>query len=109
MPTDICRRDAFFVRVMMMKVLMPIMNPICVYFWPNGFLRTPAKSGSDALRAAFDTATLGDQPKGLYLNGTDPWPPGKEAKSDENRVALWKDSVEYAGITAKDTKLVNWS
>jgi hypothetical protein len=38
-----------------MKVIFPIIYLIFVALWPNGFLRTPAKSATDVLRAAFDT------------------------------------------------------
>lgn len=105
MPTDICRRDNFFVRVVVMKIIMPILNPIFVYFWPNGFLRTTAKSATDALYAAFDTETLGERPKGIYLNGTSPWPPSKEARDKNKRRALWNDSVAYSGIVEGDTTI----
>ncbi|KAI9155029.1 Short-chain dehydrogenase iccH [Paramyrothecium foliicola] len=108
MPTDICRRDNFFVRVMVMKVIMPVLNPVCSYFWPNGFLWTTTKSGADVLYAAFDTKTLGDSPKKVYLNGTDPWPISKEARDDGNRQALWRDSVEYLSMTKRDTALSDW-
>jgi hypothetical protein len=109
MPTDICRRDGFFVRVIAMKLLMPILNPISVYLWPNGFLRTTTKSASDVLRAALDTENLGDQPKGYYLNGTDPWPTSKEAQDNKKREALWKDSIAFANVTERDTVLVELS
>ena len=108
MPTDICRRDGFVVRFIVMKIVFPLLNPLCVYFWPNGFLRTAAKSASDVLRAAFDTKTLGQYPKDVYLNGSDPWPTGKEARNDENRLALWKDSVVFAGLVDGETVLENW-
>jgi hypothetical protein len=109
MPTDICRRDGFFVRVMVMKVIMPILNPLLVYIWPNGFMRTAAKSGSDVLRAAFDTETLGNHPKDVYLNGTDPWPTSKEARDEKKREALWRDSLRFANVVQGETALVNWS
>jgi hypothetical protein len=89
-----------------MKVIFPIINPIFVALWPNGFLRTPAKSATGVLRAAFDTETLGDRPKDLYFNGTEHWPTSKEAKDEKNREALWKDSLLSANIVEGDTVLV---
>lgn len=105
MPTDICRREGFFIRVVAMKIIMPILNPISLYFQPNGFLRTPRKSAGDVLRAAFDTATLGERPKGIYLNGTDPWPTSKEAQDEKKREDLWRDSLVLANVTKEDTAL----
>lgn len=109
MPTDICRRDAFFVRVVAMKILMPILNPICVMLWPNGFLRTTTKSASDVVRAAFDADDLGDRPKDVYLNGTDVWPTSKEVNDEKKREMLWKDSLRYANIEEGETVLVQWT
>ncbi|KAH9903912.1 hypothetical protein F4778DRAFT_71996 [Xylariomycetidae sp. FL2044] len=109
MPTDICRRDSFATRVLVMKVLMPLINPICVYFWPNGTFRTPAKSGKDALRAAFDTETLGEYPKDVYLNGSDAWKPSKESDNESKREELWRDSVALANIVEGETALTRWT
>jgi hypothetical protein len=100
MGTDICRHDAFFTRVVTMKVIMPMLSPILVWLWPNGFLCTPAKSASGVLRVAFDMETLGDQPKAVHLNGTDPRLISKEAKDEKKRAALWKDSISYANAVA---------
>lgn len=87
---------------------MPILCPIFMWLWPNGFMRSSTKSGRDLLRAAFDTKTLGDQPKAAYLNGTDPWPISKEAKDEKKRAMLWRDSISYANVIDGDTVLVHW-
>lgn len=109
MPTDICRRDvSFFIRVISMKILMPILNPVAVYLWPNGLLRTTTKSASDALYAALDTTTLGDHPKGVYLNGTSSSAPSKAVENDQNRELLWRDSIRYAKVIEGDTSLDRW-
>ncbi|KAH8881860.1 NAD(P)-binding protein [Thozetella sp. PMI_491] len=109
MATDICRRHPFMIRVFAMKILMPMMGSIMVRFSPNGFMRTPYKSASDVLRAAFDTETLGEKPKGIYLNGSDVWATSEESRDEAKREALWKDSIRFAKITEGETVLKQWS
>ena len=64
---------------------MPILNLIPLYFSPNGLLRTTTKSANDMLYAALDTATLGDRPKEVYLNGIEPCSPSKEVENSDSR------------------------
>lgn len=91
-----------------MKVIMPLFAPISDMTQTNGFLRTTSKSASDALRLAFDTETLGEHPKDVFVNGTEPWPVSKEAQNEKNLETLWKDSLAYAKVEEGETALVNW-
>lgn len=71
-------------------------------------MRTTSKSASDVLRAAFDTQTLGERPKEMYLNGSAPFQTSVEARDPEKQAMLWRDSIKYAGLRAEETALVNW-
>lgn len=70
--------------------------------------RMAAKSAGDLLRLAFDTKTLGDQPKAAYINGTDPIDPSSEATDPVKGEVLWKASIGYAKLKAEDTVLASW-
>ncbi len=95
-------------RVVVVGILVPLLSVILSWLQPNGQLRTPAKSAGDVVRAAFDTKTLGQHPKQVYLNGTDPLEPGAEAKDAAKRAMLWRDSIVYAQLKEGETALVNW-
>jgi hypothetical protein len=81
---------------------------IAVLFWPNGPLRTPAKVGRDTIFACFDTETLGDHSKGLYLDGTRVKRSGEETYDEGKWRALWDGSVKATGIEEGDTVWENW-
>ena len=108
MATTIVRRASWVMRVLVVQILVPLLSVILSWFQPNGPLRTPAKSAADVVRAAFDTKTLGQRPKQVYLNGTDPQEPGAEAKDGAKRTMLWRDSIVYAQLKEGETALVDW-
>lgn len=107
MPSGIARRGNFLFTVVL-RYLLPLLATIMTALSPNGSLRTTTKSANDVVRAAFDTEALGERPKDLYLNGTDPLETSVEARDPNKREALWRDSVGYAGLKAEETALVNW-
>jgi hypothetical protein len=88
------------------KLALPIVSPLLVYFRPNGPYRPLYKSAADAVHLAFET----EAPKGrlLYLNGTDELETGKEARDDAKRSALWAYGLEAAQIRQGDTILQDW-
>jgi len=75
----------------------------------NSSVRTPAKSAGHALRAAFDTETLGANPRAVYLNGTQTWESSAEAKDPAKGEMLWRDSVRYTKLEGGDTVLAAWN
>ncbi len=109
MATTVVRNAHWFMRVVVVGTIIPLLAPLMTWLSPNGLLRTPAKSAADVLRAAFDTRTLGDHPKELYLNGSAPVVTGAEARDPKKRAMLWHDSVGYTKLTAKDTVLKDWN
>lgn len=108
MPSGIMRHGSFFQRVILNQVAGNALAPAMTWIWPNGQLRTPAKSATDVLRAVLDEETLGTQPKGLYLNGSEEASVSEEAKDPETGKRLWSESAALAGITNGETVLAGW-
>lgn len=107
MPSTLTRRGGRLIQAVS-QVVNPVIAGPLTWLQPNGYVRTCEKSAGDLLRAAFDTETLGEHPKRVYLNGTDPLQPSGEATDGEKRGMLWRDSVRYVGLSAGDTALVDW-
>lgn len=89
-----------------MKLVMPVAASIAVRSKPNGVLRPMWKSADDVMQACFDR----EVPKGkaLYLNGTDEWETGVEARDAANRRSVWEYGLKAADVKQGDTVLVNW-
>lgn len=51
--------------------VMPIVQRVCVYLWPNGVLRTHAKPARDLLQACFDVEKFEICLKAMFLNGSE--------------------------------------
>ncbi|KAI3395407.1 hypothetical protein diail_1336, partial [Diaporthe ilicicola] len=78
--------------------------------WPNGTLRLTHKSAGDVLAAATDTKSpFGERPKALYMNGSEPKSVSVEAQDAEKRAAVWKASINYAGLKEGETCLADWA
>ncbi|KAF2853762.1 NAD(P)-binding protein [Plenodomus tracheiphilus IPT5] len=107
MPSGLARRGGFLL-ASMGKAVLPLIVRIALQFFPNGPLRTTQKSAGDVLRAAFDVSTLGEQPKAVYLDGTNPFESSAEARDEKKQDMLWRDSVGYVGLQPTQTVLVNW-
>ncbi|KAF9769418.1 hypothetical protein IL306_013177 [Fusarium sp. DS 682] len=104
MGSDLHRRGSF-VMSHLLKILAPVIS-LQARFKPNGVFRPLWKSAEDAVQLAFETkAQTG---KLLYLNGTDEFETGKEARDDAKRKALWSYGLEAAGIEQGDTFLNRW-
>jgi hypothetical protein len=104
MVTGLARRGSLIASVIT-RCIFPLLAPLFVWLWPNGYLRTPKKSASDVMRAALDTETLGERPKDVYLNGTDPWPTSQESKQQDKRTLLWQECILYASVDKDETAL----
>jgi hypothetical protein len=106
MPSGLTRRGGFVLAVA--GLILPLMAAISVRLSPNGAIRTTAKSAADVLRAAFDTESLGEQPRAVYLNGTEIGESSEEARDKTKQGMLWRDSVRYTGLRSEETALVAW-
>lgn len=51
---------------------------------------------------------LGERPQGLYLDGSELAEVSPEAKDEQKRLMVWRDSVRYTGLKKDETMLVNW-
>jgi len=108
MGTGLMRNASWLNRTLIMKVALPMLAPLVSRLQANPVLRTTSKSAEDALRACFDTETLGERPRALYLDGTVERETGAEARDQVKRTRLWKDSTEYAQLHDGDTILKHW-
>lgn len=76
---------------------------------PSGSLRLPRKSAGDVLAAASDTtATIGQHPKGLYLNENVPKEMSDEAKDAAKRASMGRASLQYTKPREGETCLADW-
>ncbi|RYP42553.1 hypothetical protein DL768_010325 [Monosporascus sp. mg162] len=105
MSTGLARHAPWFIRILMFKIVFPLL----VLLKPNGTIRSPGKSAADVLAAAFDSSpVLGQYPKGVYLNGSEPAETSAESRDVRKRVLLWKESLRYTHLQKEETILVNW-
>ncbi|KAI0547067.1 putative short-chain dehydrogenase [Xylaria curta] len=104
MSTGLQRSAPWFIRVVLFSVIFPVIT----WFKPYGNIRTTTKSAADVLSAAFGTSpTLGQYPKGLYLDGLSIAEPSAESKDELKRKELWSASVKYIDLKAEETILAN--
>ncbi|KAJ5783332.1 Short-chain dehydrogenase [Penicillium psychrosexuale] len=106
MPSNLTRRGSFSM-IILMKTVIPLLAFILVRLSPNGPLRTTTKSAKDVVGAAFDTQTIGEQPKNVYLNGSEFSQPGAEARDVEKQSLLWHDSAKFTKLNKDETALLN--
>jgi hypothetical protein len=72
-------------------------------------VRTVDKAAKDILAAAFDSSPfLGEQPKGVYLDGSERAEISAEAQDPKKREMVWRDSIGYAGLKEGETILAHW-
>lgn len=88
--------------------IMPAVQSMAVHFWPNGVLRTNVKSAEDVLKACFDTKTIGEYPKAVFLNGSEKANSSLESRDEKKQKTLWVDSLKLVGLKEGDTVLQNW-
>ncbi|KAK7749677.1 hypothetical protein SLS53_000256 [Cytospora paraplurivora] len=71
---------------------------------------TTNKSSGDLIAAAFDcNSTLGEQPKGFYLDGEQRREMAAEARDPKKREVLWRDTLRYTGLKEIETILADWA
>lgn len=111
MPTGIMRHNEYwFVRKVMFQVVLPLITVFWGWLWPNGAFRTLEKSARDILAAviACGPSPLSEQPKGLFLNGSEQGEYNTEALDPVKRDVVWRGSVRFAELTGSDTLLERW-
>lgn len=108
MPSELTRRDGWLRRVLIGKVILPLVAWTAGLVHPNGPFRTTSKSAGDVFRAAFDTKALGKRPNGMYLNGSERANVGLEAQDLRKTGQLWRDALGYLHVQEGDTMLEQW-
>ncbi|KAI1774972.1 putative short-chain dehydrogenase [Hypoxylon cercidicola] len=110
MATGIVRHSTWFVRVLVFRLFAGMLAGLLVRLYPNGTLRTPQKSARDVLAAALDSGPLPltEQPKGLYLNGSELGDYNSEAKDPRKGQVIWEGSVRFSQLKGDETILQNW-
>lgn len=111
MPTGIVRNsDSWFTRVLLFRVIVPVLASVCTRLWPNGSFRTVQKSARDVLGAALECGPppLSEHPKGLFLNGSELGEYNSEAKEPAKAEVVWRGSVRYAKLVHGETLLEDW-
>lgn len=99
-------RDApWLLRVLVFQIIYPII----LMLFPNGPVRSTQKSASHVLQAGFGSdPVLGQFPKSVYLNGTEPLETSAESRDVRKRDLVWKESIRYANLKEGETVLVDW-
>lgn len=105
MSTGLQRHAGWLIRVLLFRIIYPLI------FWikSDGPIRMTERSASDIVRAAFDHGPgLGEEPKGVYLDGTVPLEAGKESQDVQKRDWVWRESVRLTGLKEDETALIDW-
>lgn len=97
----------FYIRAIIMYLMVPI-QAAWVLIFSNGRFRTPAQVGSDLVWCCWDTTTLGERPKGLYLNGTEISTSSDETLDEEKQGRLWRESWGIVGLKEGEIELKDW-
>lgn len=95
--TDLFREAPLALRILLGWIAAPL-TPVLNWIWPNGYLRTRAKSAHDLVSACFDEEALGKHPKAVYLNGNEPAGTSAETRDEGKQRRLWDASVEISGV-----------
>jgi hypothetical protein len=90
-----------------MYLMIPI-GFICSLLWTNGRFRTPKAVGKALVWCSWDTVTLGERPKSLYLNGTEISLSSKETYDEVKQERLWSESAEVVGLKDGEVALTGW-
>lgn len=105
MSTGLQRHAGWLIRVLLFRVIYPFV----AWLRPDGPVRTTERSARDVVRAAFDHGPeLGEEPKGVYLDGAVPRETGQECRDVQKRDWVWKESVRLTGLKKDETALVDW-
>ncbi|KAK0714176.1 putative short-chain dehydrogenase [Lasiosphaeria miniovina] len=105
MPSGLVRRGNFMMSVVIGKIALPLLAAVNSVVSPNSEFRSTATSARDVLWAAFDVATIGEHPRGQYHYQRKEFETSAEARDQAKQAMLWRDSISYTGITARETLL----
>ncbi|KAI0394769.1 putative short-chain dehydrogenase [Xylariaceae sp. FL0594] len=105
MSTGLQRRAAWFVRV----VLLQIVYPIIAFLFSSDIVKSTHKAASQVLAAAFDAGPpVGEFPKAGYFSDGKPCETSEESRDLHTRNLVGEGSVEYAHLQPGETILKDW-
>ena len=107
MPGTKITRDSPFPIFIFLKFLKSILRLLTLLL-PGLPFRSTETSAKDLLFAALDTDTLGELPRGLYLNGRVAQDSSVESRDEKKGRELWEASVKFVELKDEDTGLTNW-
>ncbi|KXJ94935.1 hypothetical protein Micbo1qcDRAFT_230323 [Microdochium bolleyi] len=101
MPSTLMKRGSWFQGYIINQWGGWAFAPLLTWWSPNGFLRTPTKSASDAIAILYEK----ESPGGVYFNGSDVHTPSEEARDEAVATKLWEESINLAGMTPREANL----
>lgn len=101
MPSTLMKRGSWLQGYIINQWAGWALAPLLTWFSPNGFLRTPTKSGADAAAILYDK----EDPRGAYFNGSELCTPSAEARDEAVAAMLWEHSIKLAGMTDDEIAL----
>ena len=103
--TNLTRHFPLVMYILLSIVMIPI-QWVWTMIFPNGRFRTAAKAGADLVFACFDTITLGDCPKAVYLNGTDISDSSPETHDEAKQRRLWVETAQLLKGKSRELEMV---
>ena len=97
----------FYIRWIIMYLLVPL-GIIGSFLWTNGRFRTKTAVGRALVWCSWDTATLGERPKALYVNGMEISSSSKETYDEVKQERLWRESAAVVGLKDGEVALKGW-
>ncbi|KAN0103253.1 NAD(P)-binding protein [Hyaloscypha variabilis] len=97
----------FYIRWIIMYLMIPI-GIIWSFLWSSGRFRTTKAVGRALVWCSWDTMTLGQAPKGLYLNGTEISTSSKETYDQVKQERLWRETAELVRLKEGEVALKGW-
>jgi hypothetical protein len=87
--TSLAKRGLLWV-LFLARILLPPLQDVIMYFVPEGFFRSPRRSGGDVLWACFDGGEggVGRYPKGVFLDDRRQVERSEESRDMEKQRAL---------------------
>jgi len=97
----------FYARAIFQYALIPL-QALWVLLFKNGIFRTAGQVGKDLVWCCWDEVVVGQEPRAVYLNGTEVSTSSPESRDVLKQGVLWKGSLELAGLKQGEIALNEW-
>ncbi|OOG00732.1 hypothetical protein ASPCADRAFT_125746 [Aspergillus carbonarius ITEM 5010] len=105
MSTGIVRHASWFVQTVLHGIVIAnVARGLALLGYRNAVVRTPEISARDVLDAGMNPKWRG----GDYLDGMEIGRVSEEARDEEKRALVWRESVRLVGLREGETGLVDW-